>query len=256
MCDLNDKVVLLTGASSGIGAETAVHCARAGARLCLVSRRQDKLDEVATQCKAAGSPQVVTCSLDLAEAANCVRAVNYCIEVFQGLDVLIWSAGMAISGSILDISVEDYDTVMNLNTRAAFAITKECMQHLIKSKGNVVLVSSVMSLRCILPGNVAYSMSKAALDELARAVSLEVGPHGVRINSVNPGLIDTGMADKAGIPEEFIAEQRKKYPLGRIGSVNEVAEGIVFLASDRRASFITGHHLVIGGGIRHGNPRQ
>jgi len=247
---LSGKVVLLTGASSGIGAGTALHFAKLGAKLALVARNKEKLEQVANSCKEAGSPQVFICPRDLSVEAECVAAVQQAVQHFGELDVLVNSAGILVTGSIETLSGEDYDRTMNINTRAAFVLTQQAVPHLIKNKGNIVHVSSVTGLRAF-PGVLAYNMSKAALDQLTRCVALEVADRGVRVNAVNPGVIITECHKNAGMDaeayEKFLEHSKTTHALGRPGTVEEVASTIAFLASDS-ASFITGQTLAIDGG--------
>jgi len=250
MSDLKNKVVLITGASSGIGAGTALHFATLGAKLALVARNKTRLEEISAQCSEAGSPEVAVFPHDLSKEEDCVQAVQQTVNHFNGLDVLINSAGILVSGSILQLSTEQYDQCMNINTRSAFVLTKECAAHLIKTKGNIVHVSSVTGLRAF-PGVLAYNMSKAAVDQLTRCVSLELAGEGVRVNSVNPGVIITEIHKRAGMDSEayarFLEHSKSTHPLGRAGTVQEVAETIEFLASSR-ASFITGQTIAVDGG--------
>jgi len=250
MEDMKNKIVLVTGASSGIGAGTAEHFASLGARLALVARNKEKLDEVGAKCKDNGSPEVFISAHDLSVEYECIKAVQETIQHFGGLDILVNSAGILVSGSLLSLSSEDYDKCMNINTKSAFVLTKECMPHLIKSKGNVVHVSSVTGLRAF-PGVLAYNMSKAALDQLTRCVALEVAEHGVRVNAVNPGVIITPVSKNAGMGEaeckEILEHSKTNHAMGRVGNVDEVASTIGFLAGSG-ASFITGQTLAVDGG--------
>jgi len=250
MTEFKDKVILITGASSGIGAGTAEHFASLGAKLALVARNKEKLEEVATKCTENGATEVFTSSHDLSVEAECIEAVKKTVQHYGGLDILVNSAGILLSGSVLTLSSEDYDKCMNINSKCAFILTKECMPHLIKSKGNIVHVSSVTGLRAF-PGVLAYNMSKAALDQLTRTVALEVAEHGVRVNAVNPGVIITEIHKKGGMTEEayakFLEHCKTTHAMGRAGTVLEVASTIAFLAGSG-ASFITGQTLAIDGG--------
>lgn len=247
---LSGKVVLVTGASSGIGAGTAVHLAGLGAKLALVARNKDQLEGVAARCREAGSPDVLVCPSDLSIEIDCIKAVQQAVDYFKGLDVMVNSAGILVGGSIETLSSEDYDRVMNINTKAAFILTQQAIPHLIKTKGNIVHVSSVTGLRAF-PGVLAYNMSKAALDQLTRCVALEVADRGVRVNAVNPGVIITECHKRAGMDDaayqKFLEHSKTTHALGRPGTVEEVASTIAFLASDA-ASFITGQTLAIDGG--------
>ena len=250
MSSLKNKNILITGASSGIGAGAALHLAELGANLSLVARNKDKLELIAEQCRALGSSNVLISLHDLSVESECVAAVADTVQHFKGLDVLVNSAGILVSGSILTLTPEQYDQCMNINSRAAFILTQQCIPHLIKSKGTVVHVSSVTGLRAF-PGVLAYNMSKAAVDQLTRTVALEVAEYGVRVNAVNPGVIVTNVHKQAGMADEayekFLEHSKTTHAMGRVGTVDEVAKAIEFLASDN-SSFITGQTLAIDGG--------
>merc|ERR1711971_475423 len=164
---LAGKAVLVTGASSGIGAGVANHFATLGCRLCLVGRNATGLEAVTSACKGAASPLVVTIVADIAKEEAPAQIVKEAVEKLGGLDVLVNSAGILMSGSVETLAVADYDKVMNINTRAAFLLTQAVIPALLVSKGNIVHISSVTGLRAF-PGVVSYNMSKAALDMLTR----------------------------------------------------------------------------------------
>lgn len=160
------------------------------------------------------------------------------------------SAGILVTGDTASGSLEDYDKCMNLNTRSAFILSQAVIPHLIKTKGNMVHISSVCGLRAF-PGVIAYSMSKAAVDQMVRTCALELAAQGVRVNAVNPGVIVTEIHRNAGMNEEeyaaFLEKGKKTHALGRVGTVDEVAQSVAFLASNE-AAFITGATLPIDGG--------
>jgi len=250
MSGLKDKVVLVTGASSGIGKGTAIHMAGLGCKLSLVARNKAALEEVADECKKAGAPDVLVSSHDLALEEECGKAVEETVAHFGGLNVLVHAAGIVVNGNTMSLSVEDYDRCMNINARSAFIITQKVLPHLLETKGSIVHVSSVTGLRAF-PNVVAYNMSKAAVDHLVRTCALEVASQGVRVNAVNPGVIVTEIHKRGGMSDEayekFLEHSKTTHAMGRVGSVDEVAGTIAFLASDQ-ASFITGQTLAIDGG--------
>ena len=190
MSGLEGKVVLVTGASSGIGAGVAESFAALKCRLSLVARNLDNLNSVAEACKAAGAPEVLVLSKDLSVAEECISAVEGTASHFKGVDVLVNSAGIVVTGDTASLSLDDYDRCMNINTRAAFLLSQRAIPHLRKTRGSIVHVSSVTGLRAF-PNVVAYNMSKAAVDQLMRTTALEEAKNGVRVNAVNPGVIIT-----------------------------------------------------------------
>jgi len=254
MFDLKGKVTLITGASSGIGAATAVLFARLGAKLVLSGRNEANLqrtcDECVRVCPAdAEQPLLVTANMySEADVANLVDATT---KKFGRLDILVNNAGVTEFGTIETTSLEQYDRVMNVNVRATYQLTMLCVPHLITTRGNIVNVSSINGTRSF-PGDLAYGMSKAALDQMTSCTALELASKGVRVNSVNPGVIVTEIHKRGGMSDDdyakFLEHQTETaHPLGRVGDVEEVAQAIAFLASGN-ASFITGEHLHLDGG--------
>lgn len=181
-----DKVILVTGASSGIGADAAKHFAKLGGKVALVGRNEELLDEVVNAIVEAGSPEPLKIVADVTVDAE--RIINETIEHFGQLDVLVNNAGFGKKQSIMESSMEFYDEIMATNTRAVVELTKLAAPHLETTKGNIVNVSSIAGIIAIknMP---FYNMTKAALDQFTACAALEFGPKGVRVNSVNPGAI-------------------------------------------------------------------
>lgn len=249
--EFENKVVLITGASSGIGAGAAELYATKGAWLVLVGRNAANLSEVAAKCPPTGdAPPPLQIVADVTVEADARRIIDTTIEKFQRLDVLVNNAGIIERGTIENTTLQQYDSVMNTNVRSIFVLTQLATPHLIATKGNVVNVSSVNGIRSF-PGVLAYNMSKAAVDQFTRCVALELAAKGVRVNSVNPGVIVTNIHKTGGMVDEdyakFLEHSKTTHALGRVGDVKETAEAIVFLSSDR-ATFITGAQLPVDGG--------
>jgi len=247
---LKDCVVLVTGASGGIGAESAYHFSRLGCKLSLVGRNTRAMEEVAVRCRKEGSPQVVVLTLNIGQEQDCSQAIADTVSNLGGLDVLVNNAGMFHTSDFANVTMEEVDKSMQVNLKSTLKLSQEAIPHLARSKGNIVNVSSICGLRAY-PGATAYKMSEAALDQLTRCSALEVASKGIRVNSVNPGVIVTGIFEKAGMTshqvEEYYEECKRLHPLGRAGTAEEVATAIVFLAS-KDASFITGQTIAIDGG--------
>lgn len=180
------KVVLITGASSGIGAQTAVKFAKLGATLCLTGRKIENLEKVAEECCVDGKKKPLLISGDITIEADTKRILEETIKKYGQLDVLVNNAGIIETGTIETTSMEQYDRVMNTNIRSMYCLTMLAVPHLIKTQGNVVNVSSVNGIRSF-PGVLAYNLSKASVDQFTRCVALELAPKNVRVNSVNPG---------------------------------------------------------------------
>ena len=244
--EFSGKVALVTGASSGIGAATARLLAERGASLALVGRDRARLEETAA---AAATPAAVIVA-DLARTAEREKVVPACLERFGRLDVLVNNAGVIAGGSLEATGPERWEAMLEINLRAVVDLMRAALPHLVASHGCVVNVSSVAGLRAF-PNLLAYCVSKAALDQLTRCTALELGPKGVRVNGVNPGVVVTELHRRGGMDEAayaaFLEHSKDTHPLGRVGQPEEVAEAITYLASPR-AAFLTGVTLPVDGG--------
>ncbi|XP_026324678.1 uncharacterized protein LOC113233714 [Hyposmocoma kahamanoa] len=242
------KVVIVTGASSGIGAATAVFLSRLGAKLSLTGRNVENLLKVSQNCDKAAATFVVPA--DLTKESDIESIVKQTVNHYGQLDVLVNNAGIIETGTIENTSLAQYDKLMNTNVRSIYYLTMLAVPHLLKTKGNIVNVSSVNGIRSF-PGVLAYNVSKAAVDQFTRCVALELAPKGVRVNCVNPGVILTELQKRGGLSDEqyaaFLERSRETHALGRPGKPEEVAAAIAFLASDL-ATNITGVSLPVDGG--------
>jgi NAD(P)-dependent dehydrogenase (short-subunit alcohol dehydrogenase family) len=243
------KSTVVTGASSGIGRQTALTFAREGGAVVAVGRDIVALEGVADEILSQGG-RVRILSIDVTRADAPTKIVQAAVEGFGGLDVLVNAAGIIASGSIESTSDELWDTMLDINVRAPFRLIREAASHLAARKGTVVNVSSVTGLRSF-PGLVAYCASKSAVDQLTRCAALDLAPKGVRVNAVNPGVVVTNLHRRSGMEEEqyaaFLERSRETHPLGRPGRPEEIAELILFLASDR-SGWITGETIAVDGG--------
>lgn len=249
--DFKDKVVLITGASSGIGAGTAELFAARGAWLVLVGRNEQNLAKTAAKCKPThDAPNPLQLIADVTNEADVVRVIAETIKAFKKLDVLVNNAGILDQGSIETATLEQYDRVMTTNVRSVFHLTLLAVPHLIKTKGNIVNVSSVCGIRSF-PNVLVYNLSKSALDQFTKCTALELAAKGVRVNAVNPGVIVTDIHKRGGMDDEtynnYLEHSKTTHALGRAGDVLEVAESIAFLASER-ASYTTAVLLPVDGG--------
>lgn len=264
------KVALITGASSGIGAATAVRLAKQGASLALAGRNVASLTELAKKLDDKKHLVVVG---DVTKESDTVEIVNKTIERYGKLNVLVNSAGIIATGTIETTTLEQYDHVMNTNVRSIYHLAMLTVPYLIQTQGSIVNVSSVNGIRSF-PGVLAYNLSKAAVDQLTRCVALELAAKNVRVNSVNPGfyfyayekfitlsyfsvsfwtlgVTITNLHKRGGMDAEayakFLEHSKTTHAMGRAGQADEVAAAIEFLASDA-ASFITGASLPVDGG--------
>src|SRR5262245_24863730 len=244
-----DKTIIVTGATSGIGRATAEAFGRAGAAVVLVGRNDRVLKEVADEVQSNGG-RAVPCAADITAADAADRIVGAALGVAGALDVLVNAAGVIASGKLDATTDEVWNAMMAVNVTAPFRLMRAAAPHLATSKGAVVNVSSVNGLRSF-PGVLAYCVSKAAMDQLTRCAAIEMAPIGVRVNAVNPGVTVTNLHRRSGMDETtyaaFLARSKETHPLGRPGQPGEIADLIMFLASDR-AGWMTGETIPIDGG--------
>jgi NAD(P)-dependent dehydrogenase (short-subunit alcohol dehydrogenase family) len=246
---MNDKVAIITGASSGIGRAAALLFSANGAKVVAVGRNEKELGLLRDESRDR-SGSVKVCLADILENSQVDRLINETVENYGQIDVLVNAAGIIKNGSIETTTLDDWDKMMDINVRSVFYMMQKCVEHLAKTKGNVVNVSSVTGQRAF-PNVLAYCVSKAAIDQLTRCTALELAGQGVRVNAVNPGVVVTNLHKRGGMAEAdyetFLENSKKTHPLGRVGTPEEVAELILFLASDK-ASWITGATYEIDGG--------
>ena len=247
--ELDGRVALVTGATSGIGRATALRFAEEGARVALVGRDPEALGDVAREVGGRGV-EALGIKADVTSEEDARRAVGETVGRFAALDVLVNAAGIISNGTVETTPLDDWDAMMNVNLRSVFHLMQLAVPYLERRPGNVVNVSSVTGLRAF-PGVLAYCVSKAGVDQLTRCAALELAPKGVRVNAVNPGVVVTDIHRRGGMAEEnyaaFLERSKQTHPLGRVGQTREVADLVLFLASDR-ASWITGATYSIDGG--------
>lgn len=182
------KVVLITGASSGIGADAARHLAELGAKVAAVGRNGTRLNAVLDEIKKSNGGELLPIVADVTKDAE--RIVNETINHFGQLDVLVNSAGFAIFDSVIDANLSEFDRLFDTNVRAVINLTKLCVPHLEKTKGNVVTVSSCAG-RKPSPNILSYCMSKAAIDQFTKCSALDLASKGIRVNAINPVRFDS-----------------------------------------------------------------
>jgi NAD(P)-dependent dehydrogenase (short-subunit alcohol dehydrogenase family) len=243
------RVVMVTGATSGIGRAVANRFASASDHVIAIGRKSDQLAEVAADISKRGG-QATTIGLDVTDSDNVRASFERVIDTAGRLDVLVNAAGHIASGSIENTSLDAWDSMMNVNLRSVFHLMQLAAPHLTKTTGNIVNVSSVTGLRSF-PGVLAYCVSKAGLDQLTRCAALELAASGVRVNAVNPGVVVTEIHKRGGMSapdyEKFLEHSKTTHPLGRVGDPREVADLVFYLASES-AGWITGATYQIDGG--------
>lgn len=239
---LEDKTILVTGASSGIGRATAVECSRLGANVVISARNEERLEET-KKMMAEGEHQIVP--LDLAN--------NDSIEEFVAslpkLDGVVLNAGYTSLSPLPFIKEENLKSILQVNTIAPILLLRTLLKKKkITKNSSVVFTSSLAGLGCTSVGNAMYTASKGAISSFIKCAALELAPKNIRVNAVCPGMVDTGILDKGLITEEQLKQDSKNYPLGRYGKPEEIAYAIIYLLSDA-SSWTTGTNLVIDGGV-------
>jgi NAD(P)-dependent dehydrogenase (short-subunit alcohol dehydrogenase family) len=243
-----DKVVLITGAGSGIGRAAALAFAREGARVAVNDVSEDAARET---CALLPAPAPALAG-DVASAADCARLVRETLARLGGLDILVNNAGIGVSGSVLTTTEEQWDDLMRVNVKGVFLLSREALKvFLPRKRGVIVNTASVAGLRGVVD-RAAYTASKHAVVGLTRAMALDHVKDGVRVNCVCPGTTMTPWIDKrlkeAPDPKAAMAQLVARQPMGRLGTPEEAAAAILFLASDE-SSFTTGTALVCDGGL-------
>lgn len=252
--DFKNKVIIVTGASSGIGRAAAEHLSQLGGSVVITGRNEEELKITASNCSSSETLIVVA---DVTKGTDREKIINETIKKFGKIDVLVNNAGLGFFANVVDLKMDDYDKIMDLNVTSVFHLTQLAIPHLIVSQGNIVNVSSVFGLRPSA-GKAAYCMSKAALDQFTKCLALELAPKNVRVNAINPAAIKTNCYKGLGLSEEayegFLKSLVASHPLQRIGTVVDTSHAIAFLASDL-STFITGTTLAVDGGFVQMGPR-
>lgn len=249
------KVVLVTGGSQGIGRGIALAFARQGAAVVVHGLTQDYVDETVALVHDAGGDAVGTVG-PIQEAQTSIAAVARAIETYGRLDHLATAAGIQRYGDAVETSIETWNEVFDVNVRGVFLAARAALPHIRAQKGTVTLVSSVQAT-ATQSNVVAYTASKGALNAMCRALAVDEAVHGVRVNSIAPGSVDTPMLRASAAAwsdgtsegvERTIANWGTMHALGRVAQPEEIGEVVSFLASDA-ASFVTGAELRVDGGL-------
>jgi 3-oxoacyl-[acyl-carrier protein] reductase len=242
---LDGRVALVTGASQGIGQACALALARQGASVALTARNQQKLEEVAALILVAGGKAAVF-AMDVAEEEQIKSGIKSALAHFGKIDILVNNAGITRDQLVMRMKRVDWDAVLNTNLTSAYLCTQQVIGSMLKQRwGRIINITSVFG-QMGQAGQANYASSKAGLIGLTMALAREVASRNITCNAVAPGFIETSMT--AGLSEEFKQTAVKMIPLGRVGTADDVASAVCFLASEE-ASYITGHVLNVNGGM-------
>ena len=245
MFSLKDKVAVVTGASQGIGRETALALAEAGAKVVVAARNEEKLAALAGAIAAAGG-EAFALKMDVADAEQVKAGFRQVIEKFGRLDILVNNAAVTRDGLTMRMKKNDWDAVLQTNLPGAHLCIQQALPTMMKARaGRIINISSIVA-QMGNAGQANYVAAKAGLIGLTKAIAIEIASRGITVNAVAPGFIETPMTDV--LPDKVKEELKVRIPLGRMGSARDVAAAIVFLASDE-AGYITGHVLNVNGGM-------
>lgn len=243
-----NKVVLITGGSAGIGAATAEQFAKEGASVVIVGRNEAGLKTVAQRCEKHGTPTLII-KADVANDAEAKTIIKKTVDKFGKLDVLVNNAAILKNTSLTSPDVmQTYDEVTSVNLRAVVHLTSLAVPYLVKTKGNIINISSVLAKTYAqVPQMMMYCVSKAALDHFTHGAALELAASGVRVNTVSPGPVRTNMLQSL-VTEQLWEDNANATALQRISEPEEVADVIMFLASDK-AKGVTGSNYRVDNGL-------
>ena len=246
---LAGKVAVVTGASKGIGASIALHLAAEGAAVVVnYSSSKEGADRVVGEITGKGG-KAIAVQANVAKEADIRRLFAEARKAFGPLDILINNAGIYEFAPLESVTAEHFHKMFDLNVLGLILASQEAVKHFGPAGGNIVNISSVAATAA-LPTTSVYSATKAAVDAVTKSLAKELGPRNIRVNSINPGMVETEGVRAAGIADsDFRKQIESQTPLGRIGQPRDVAPAAVFLASSDSA-WITGETLYISGGLR------
>ncbi len=251
MGTLDGKVALITGGGSGIGRGTAVRLARDGANVCVVDVDESGAEETASAVREFGRDAVVV-RANVASKAQVQEAADRCVKELGGIDVAVANAGIARGGSVLELDVKDWQDQIDINLTGVFLTVQAAAQRMVnRGRGGRIICMSSLAARLVGPATWGYSATKAGVEMMVRGWAQELGQHGITVNAIGPGVIDTplarGLAGDEGGAIRTALERRT--PAGRAGRPADIAGLIAFLAGPD-AEFMTGSYIIMDGGLR------
>jgi 3-oxoacyl-[acyl-carrier protein] reductase len=245
MFSLKDKVAIVTGASQGIGRDTALVLSEAGAKVAVAARNEEKLAALVAEITAKGG-EAFAVKMDVADAAQVKAGFKSILDKFGRLDILVNNAAITRDGLAVRMKADDWDEVLRTNLTGAHLCIQQALSTMMRARtGRIINISSVVA-RMGNAGQANYVTAKAGLLGLTKAIAMEMASRNITVNAIAPGFIETPMTDV--LSEQIKEELKTRIPLGRMGNGREIAAAIVFLASDE-ASYITGQILDINGGM-------
>jgi len=246
MFSLKDKVALVTGASQGIGRDTALALSEAGAKVAVAARNEEKLAALVSEIVGSEGGQAFAVKMDVADAEQVKAGFKQVLDKFGRLDILVNNAAITRDGLALRMKHDDWEAVIRTNLTGAHLCIQQALATMMRARtGRIINIASVVA-QMGNAGQANYVAAKAGLIGLTKAIAMEIASRNITVNAVAPGFIKTPMTDV--LPDKVKEELNTRIPLGRMGSARDVASAIVFLSSDE-AGYITGHVLDVNGGM-------
>lgn len=243
---LDGRKALITGASSGFGRHFAGTLARAGADVVLAARRVDRLQDEATAITEETGRRAVAVAMDVADVSSIESGVTAAAEALGGLDLLVNNAGTVVPKPSLQQSEADWDAVVDVNLKGAFFVAKACAAAMAEGQGGAIVnISSLLAER-VSKTEISYCVSKAGLSHMTRALAYEWAKHGIRVNAIAPGYVETDL-NRSFLQSDLGARMMKQIPIRRFGRPEDLDGALLYLLSDL-ASWTTGHVLTVDGG--------
>ena len=242
--NLNNKIAIVTGASQGIGKIIAFELAKSGAHVACISRNKKAIESIVEEITINGG-QASSFPCDISDSDTLSEIITEIIKENSRIDILVNNAGITKDSLLMRMSIEQWDDVINTNLKGAFHCTKAVMRYMMKNKfGRIINITSIVGLTGNA-GQANYAASKAGLIGMTKSIAKEVASRGITANCIAPGWIETSMTDKLSgeVKNEFLSH----IPVGRIGSPDDIANAVIFLASDE-AGYITGQTITVDGG--------
>ena len=244
MFDLHDKIAIVTGASQGIGKTIALELSKSGAFVYCISRNKEAIESVVDNIKRNGGKSI-SHACDISNSANFKEIVKKIIEKHNKIDILVNNAGVTSDALLMRMSNQQWDQVIDTNLKGSFSCTKAVLRYMLKNKyGRIINITSIVGLTGNA-GQANYAASKAGLIGMSKSIAKEVASRGITVNCIAPGWIKTSMTSI--LTEEVKRQFLSQIPVGRIGSANDIANTVIFLAS-KEAGYITGQTITVDGG--------